>query len=484
VPAIVPLSVEEAEIALYGALPEPSYRPFPGSLRERELEDVDDGEEAVERETGNPTFSRIGKAETWKRSTRVHALLGIGREDGFWVIALGSVEGSSRTQYRGGRNLDIRVRHLLSEQFRLEDVIEKLASGHQQQLRKTLDGQLRLLSSKLGVAVTAALREQVPEVGEALDQIQEELNAEAIALARERMSRPAVLLEEAGSSALHLFTAGWHRLTPEPGPTPSDFALGLEESAGIIESDVIADDAVVFPGWDRSVYSQRGWWEFRSGGRRLLVKNINASPQESRTGADLVYVRRDPEVFVLVQYKLLDQLADGQEIFRPDGRLNNQVTRLLSLENTPRGSESPDDTVSYRLGSGFSFVKFVLPSAARPERPGELTPGYYFPSEFARRVLLAPASGPQGGVVHYVASHRSISSETFARLVRDTWVGSTGDATVLLREIFGFRDRVADLVLAVEEPVGLGQDVGSVLVSLPQTTKSRDGVGIPSGPIE
>lgn len=49
---------------------------------------------------------------------------------------------------------------------------------------------------------------------------------------------------------------------------------------------------------------------------------------------------------------------------------------------------------------------------------------------------------------------RHISPETFARLVRDTWVGSTGDATVLLRQVLGIRDTDADLVLAVDEPAG------------------------------
>jgi hypothetical protein len=74
------------------------------------------------------------------------------------------------------------------------------------------------------------------------------------------------------------------------------------------------------------------------------------------------------------------------------------------------------------------------------------------PSEFVRRVLLTPDEGPQGGAVHFVAEHRHITPDTFARLVRDSWVGSTDEATALLRRIFGIRDPDSDSVLAVDEP--------------------------------
>jgi hypothetical protein len=69
-------------------------------------------------------------------------------------------------------------------------------------------------------------------------------------------------------------------------------------------------------------------------------------------------------------------------------------------------------------------------------------------------MLTTPGVGPRGGAVHYVVEQRHISPETFARLVRDTWVGSTGDATALLRQVLGIRDTDADLVLAVDEPAG------------------------------
>ena len=51
-----------------------------------------------------------------------------------------------------------------------------------------------------------------------------------------------------------------------------------------------------------------------------------------------------------------------------------------------------------------------------------------------------------------ITDHRSIGPETFARLIRDSWVGSTGDATAFLRELFGLDALPRDVVIALEEP--------------------------------
>lgn len=399
------------------------------------------------------TLLRVGAAQSWHKSTREHALLAVQGDDGLTIVALGTVEGGSRATHRGTRDLQIRVRYLLSEVIPLNALVQTLSSSQRRLLTSMLNGPLRPLSPKLGSAVLSAIRSAAPGIEEILSEIREQLNAELIDQAQTRVRRPAVLVQEAVSSALRFFRRNPDQLTPEPAPNPSPFALLLEESAGVVENDVIADDSVAFPGWERSDFSHRGWWEFHDAERRLLIKNINVSPQETRTGADLVYVRRDPDTFVLVQYKLMSALADGRLVYRPDGRLDSQVERMIELENTPRGTVEADDAGTYRVGPGFSFVKFVEPAAARADKLGALTPGLYLPSEYARRLLLVPEAGPQGGVVHFVANHRSIPSDTFTRLVRDAWVGSTGDATVLLREIFGLRDSTADLIMAVDEPL-------------------------------
>jgi hypothetical protein len=467
---IVLLSPEELAIARLGELPEPSFRPFPGSAREREMEARSDNEWetdlAVEKGASNPNtiavtleerlvdreLPRLGAAQRWTRSSRAHSLLVERDGTDLRVIGLGTVEGSSRPAIRGVRQLVIRVRYLFDTPIDLAEIRSALTTKQQTLLDSIANAELRPLPPALSAEVRRVVLSIAPELDEIFQAVQASLNAETLARARARTRHDAVLPREAAASALHFFAPARHKLTPELEPSPSGFAVELETLAGSNEDDYVSDDASIFPGWDRSTYSRGGWWEFRSKQRRLLIKNINVSPQEGRTGADLVYVRRNPDAFVLVQYKVLETLSSGELIFRPETRLSNQIQRMQELERQPRGDVPPDAFDTYRLGHGFSFVKFVVPAATQQGQPGELTPGYYFPGEYARRVLLRPDSGPNGGLVHYLTRHRHLTSDTFARLVRDSWVGSTGDATAILRDIFQLRDTSADIVLAVEEP--------------------------------
>lgn len=491
--AVVVLTPDEAAITRDGSLPEPSFRPFPMSFGAREPEiswdellavgadevpapsfegpnsemnsteqlagDADEVPDALtppEISSALPGLElpRLGAAHRWKRSTRELALLVAEEGDGLYIIAIGSVAGGARTRARGVRNVNVRVRHVLTEPVSFATPSAMLTIREQELLRQMMRSGLRPLSPRLGQRLLEVLEQSNPVVGAGLAAARDELNAETAARASARGEGLTVLAREANSSALHIFRPAWHTLRPEPDPHPSQFAFEVEDLAGATENDAITDDAGAFPGWDRSEHTRGGWWEFRSAGRRLLVKNINVSPQENQTGADLVYVRREPDAFVLVQYKLLATLSNGRPLFRADGRLEAQVQRMLELENSPPGTFAADDLDTYRIGNGFSFAKFVLPSAAQTERPGELVPGYYLPSEFARRVLLAPDSGPNGGAVHYVAETGHLTSDMFARLVRDGWIGSTGDVTAFLRSVFNLRDTSDALVIAVDEPTG------------------------------
>lgn len=472
--AVVVMNAEEMEIIRSGSIPEPRFRPFPGSRKAREREEAFEREwllegYGVESTEGSPvatsgelgigvdqSFPRTVAAQQWRRSARDLALLASRLDGGLTIFAVGMVQGGPRTRAPGVRRIEVRARYVLAKPLDLAVVRSRLDAQNQRRLDERLNGHLRPLSPKLGELVIDAVEASAPGITPVLRESLREALAEQAASRQAKVPRPAVPVQEAMSSALHIFAPAWHRLEPEPepAPAPSAWAMNFEVMVGRgSESDIITDDASVFPGWGRETHSFLGWWEFRSKGRRLLVKNINVSTAETATGADLVYVRRDPDTFVLVQYKLLVRVKDGRLIFKPDGRLDSQVSRMGSLERL-HSTTGPDDRLTtYRIGDGFTFVKFIEPNAARPERPGELAPGFYFPSEYVRRWLLKPSAGPRGGIVYPIDEDRHIAADTFARLVRDSWVGSTGDATLRLRQVFSMRDSENDLVLAVDEPV-------------------------------
>lgn len=114
-----------------------------------------------------------------------------------------------------------------------------------------------------------------------------------------------------------------------------------------------------------------------------------------------------------------------------------------------------------RVGTDFAFVKFLAPSPP-PRDPGH-PEGRYLPAEAAARMLAKPDNGPGGGKVHYVLRRRFLDGETFARLVRDRWVGSTGDVTGIVTGILGLRpsaDRTP-LTIAVESGGSTGAPTGA-----------------------
>jgi hypothetical protein len=312
--------------------------------------------------------------------------------------------------------------------------------------RIVAEGYSRPLPRALAGALWAQARQQIPD----LDDLVASLPAQEF---RTRINREAPLQVDAVATALRLFSRSWRQLRPEPEPQPSAFALSIETATQGTENDYITDDTAVFLDWDRAARSRQGWWEFRDGDRRLYVKNINVSNAENTTGADLVYVHRNPDSVVLVQYKLLESLSTHEPVFRPDRRLAKQVDRMLA-SGPPRITRGNKE-VNARLGPDFGFVKFVLPLPSRGLVDAE-PEGRYLPADAVRRMLLKPDKGPKNGKLFYVYRRRYLDGETFAKLVRDRWVGSVGNVTQTLLNVLGLapsQERARQLTLAVETRV-------------------------------
>jgi hypothetical protein len=459
VTAIVFLSPTEANLVRQGRLDEPSFRPHPSS-KEWFFGDPDDyeteiGEEAEGAEDGGDGKSQPvdhleqpSMAHHWKRHPYDRALLlahsFISNDPS--IIGVSVAAGGPRSGRRNGvRRLLIGPWALLDEPVRFSEVIEGIPARAAVDMRRILgDGNSRPLPEALSVAVNDFLRTRIANYDQLLTSL-----PDRPAPIMQRLENPAVV--DANLTALRLFSRNWRSLEPVAAGPPSGFAISIELAAKGNENDYITDDSTYFLDWDRSRMSRLGWWEFRKGDRRLHLKNINVSPAENTTGADLVYVRRDPDAVVLVQYKLLELLKRGGEaVFRPDGRLKNQIDRMLSF--CPTSVERGVGEENARVGGDFGFVKFIVPvdgDSSILDSP----PGRYYPADAVRRMLENPDTGPHGGSVHYVYQRRHLDSETFSKLVRDRWIGSTGPVTDLLMEILGLRPREErqPITLAIEE---------------------------------
>lgn len=414
----------------------------------RRVQEWDDNDEGRKR---RQTFQINAPIHDWRRRSRYRSLL-LSRNTSDrgvpYVIGVASV--TTRARYESERTalIDVGPWLLFQEPLRLASLRQRL------RLRSHLDRvveaeESRALPDATGVEVTDRLNTLVPEFAALWEQLPEPGSP-----TRRVVPSAELPLLDAGQTALRLFTRNWGEIEPtrEDVP-PTHFAARIERLARASENDFITDDATRFLDWELQRPSFGGWFEFQEGERQLLVKNINVSTAEGKTGADLVYVSVTPPAVVLVQYKLLERLKSSDElIYRPDGRLQQQVSKMLRLG---RPSEPVRDSSELRLGDAVGFVKFVDPAEQRALSARSIRlSGHYHPADLVAQMLAAPETGPAGGVVHKVSEWRSIDGEVFARLIRDRWVGSRGDVTDELLEILGLSQDRDPMVLAVEERAG------------------------------
>lgn len=387
-------------------------------------------------------------ARYWRRHARELGLLvGVG-DAGTFVVGVGMAAGGKRARRRGVAAILIGPWRQFGQPIAMETLLETVSERSASTLRRIFDSdEARPLPPIAGADLLTALRQSIDGFDDLVDSVLPEQSVV-------RGSSMSVERLDANLTALRLFSRAWRGLQVVESSGPSDFAVEIELASTGNENDYITDDTSSFLDWDRSRGSRQGWFEFRSGDRRLNVKNLNVSTAENETGADLVYVSREPDVIVLVQYKLLEILqTTGDAVFRPDGRLDGQVQRLLALSPSTIDRGSAEE--ASRLGPDFGFVKFIVPSEPRQLRGDDLPHGKYYPADAVRRMLSHPDQGPHGGRVYYVERRRSIDGETFARLVRDRWIGSSGTATDILLRTLGVRPSAerAPLTLAVDEPL-------------------------------
>lgn len=364
------------------------------------------------------------------------------------ALARAAALGRKGTGATGVRRLEIRGWRMLPAPIPVEDIVGGLPSNAARWWRDNLHKPCKPLPAGTDEATLSLLRHKVPGFDATASAV---LEAAATGGA-EVADRPSLLeSRDAGMTAMRLFTADWRDLEPI-ALTQQPLASKLERFVATVdENDLIQDDIVPFEGW-RQYRSQGGWVEFQSEGRRMLVKNINFKPAETVTGADLIYWRTDPDAFVIVQYKVLEKVRGGL-IHRINGndRLPGQLEAMLNCTQ-PDGTP-PATTADFRLAGTSAFVKFAYPMTGL-HADDQLIEGQYLPAEYVRLMYAQPDEGRNGGKILRFPAERSIDPETFARLVRDCWIGTSGDVSAALHKFLpGLRDLPpAHLVIAYDEP--------------------------------
>lgn len=447
---LIALSPTEATVIASGRIYDPRYRPRPGSALDR-AETEEEIEEAVAPLHASRSLDINARARDWRGIKDRPGLLVANYNDMPVFIGIAWCTLLSRSGYMGLARVRLKPWRLFKNRVAVSTILDELDNS------RTSANITRILTDwetrELPPGVNRSLRNGLFHHAGNFDEALADVSASAQpARARRVVDRSELPALDASQSALRFFSRDWPQLTPfdDPGPLPS-IAEEIDAAFRMSEDDHIDDDASAFLDWRQTPGTLAGWFEFREDARRLLVKNINVSTEETKTGADLVYVRRDPDAVVLVQYKLLEQ-GTGDPYFRDSGgRLASQVARMQRYANptTTRSADEPE----YRLGRDIGYVKFILPTTARTTSALDLRPeGRYHPAGSVERLLRTPDKGPKGGKVYYTRNWRYINGEIFAQLVRDRWIGTCEDATDQLLKVIGLIPSGRRTCVAVDVP--------------------------------
>ena len=241
------------------------------------------------------------------------------------------------------------------------------------------------------------------------------------------------------------------------------FLSVIEGEGRASEAAIIRHDHHAFedwPGANGRIHDVVEFVDPMDSNRRVTAIYADKEGIERVTGTDLVYYRHHEPGFVLVQYKRMEHnpsAPNGQGWgYRPDRQLDIEIERMRRIAVAGGAA----DISAFRLSPEPFYLKLVPWTLDRPEG-NRLAKGMYFPLGLFELLLTSPdILGPMKGKrIGWHNARRHLTNTEFVGLLRQGWIGSTGDTTAtiadLLEEILA-NDRGA-VVVRNETPRGAVQ---------------------------
>lgn len=184
-------------------------------------------------------------------------------------------------------------------------------------------------------------------------------------------------------------------------------------------------------------FHETGHSIFMKGDRTLDVFYANWNALEKTTGVDLIYFNEFYNSFVLVQYKLMKDNANGNSfLYRPDKQLEKQ---LQLMDNFARIYYQENDILcheEYRLCDDGFMLKFVPNKGLQPAT-SELIRGMYVTRKYMR--FLISDNGPKGKrggkVIDFENCPRYLTNSEFSNFVNKGWIGTRGIQSEALKNL-------------------------------------------------
>jgi hypothetical protein len=287
-------------------------------------------------------------------------------------------------------------------------------------------------------AVVEAVRELLPESNVLIDRFSEKRQT-ALAGLGESTRRALAYQKETVATALTL--AGIDRSELQDWqPQIEDGAVGsfLDglPRARLREDQMLLNDMSTFPGFDVIRTMQHGAAVFSNGNVRLTVVMANRHPLEKQIGADLIYRNETFGSFVIVQYKAMEDETGGAKFRLPNSQLAKELERMDALSAELRECEPDGRLCGFRLAQNPFFLK-LCPRVIFDPDDTSLINGMYIPLEYWRRLEIDPGieGKKDGRAVTFENAGRYFNNTSFAELVAQGWIGTTGTQTDVLDKL-------------------------------------------------
>lgn len=296
------------------------------------------------------------------------------------------------------------------------------------------EGDIPRKAGEVILSVLFALRPQLTEVVQRLlhPEPRIEVRGPAGRLARQARDAFGLAMQMTGLSRDPL-----NRWTQPASPDQQDgsFVQGLPEGRAH-ERDLIRHDTDRFLDWLGVDQRRLAWRRYIKGAQQLYLADVDGKREEIALGVDLIYYQETRASLTLVQYKVME--SDGDDwYYHPsgDGHITGQLDRMRAVDQKCLESALPGD--DYRLSAAPCWIKLCRSEDVIP-RTDELIRGMYLTRAYFERLKDdpdTPCRGKQGAVrFSYATVPRYLDNTTFAQLVADGWIGSSGTGTELIKE--------------------------------------------------
>jgi len=205
------------------------------------------------------------------------------------------------------------------------------------------------------------------------------------------------------------------------------------------EDAVIEHDAREIDDWTLEQSKATGWARFIKGSGRdvLEVFTANKRPLEELFGVDLIYLNKNRESLVMVQYKMLEgartvvrqedaEFEEKEWSVHVDEQFKSELVRMTKFD------KDADSNSDYRLNPTSFFFKLV-------KRDAETKSAGIILSREHLQFLIDSGTldGPKGGLkigFRQLNGHY-IRSSGFVELIRSGYIGSRGATTKHLKQL-------------------------------------------------